>query len=119
LIVNITFAASGFPNHVIKDPAYSSGLDHVVHWLSSAFVDMKFYLLFSFLFGYSFQLQLEAASRAAAAFKPRMLRRLGGLFVIGWLHMTFLITLGSSVLLLGMVAGRRRVHRYLAADPAH
>ncbi len=92
LIVNITFAASGFPIHVADDPQYSSGLDHAVHWLSSVFVDMKFYLLFSFLFGYSFQLQMEAAQRAGAAFKPRMLRRLAGLFVIGWLHMIFLIT---------------------------
>lgn len=92
LLVNITFAASGYPIHVIEDPSYDSGLDHVVRWLSSTFVDMKFYLLFSFLFGYSFQLQLEAAQRAGAAFKPRMLRRLGGLFVIGWLHMIFLIT---------------------------
>lgn len=86
LIVNITFAASGFPIHLAKDPAYDSWLDHSVHWLSSAFVDMKFYLLFSFLFGYSFQLQIEAAQRAGAAFKPRMLRRLGGLFVLGALH---------------------------------
>ena len=92
LIVNITFAASGFPIHVADDPAYQSGLDHAVHWLSATFVDMKFYLLFSFLFGYSFQLQIEAAQRAGAAFRPRMLRRLGGLFVIGWLHMIFLIT---------------------------
>jgi uncharacterized protein len=92
LIVNITFAASGFPIHLAKDPAYDSWIDHTVHWLSSAFVDMKFYLLFSFLFGYSFQLQLEAAQRAGAAFRPRMLRRLGGLFVLGVLHGLFLIT---------------------------
>ncbi|MFC0628180.1 DUF418 domain-containing protein [Kribbella deserti] len=92
LIVNITFAASGYPIHVAEDPAYDSGLDHAVRWLSSTFVDMKFYLLFSFLFGYSFQLQLEAARRAGAQFKPRMLRRLGGLFVLGWLHMILLIT---------------------------
>ncbi|WP_350279809.1 DUF418 domain-containing protein [Kribbella sp. HUAS MG21] len=92
LIVNITFAASGFPIHLAQDPAYDSWLDHGVHWVSSAFVDMKFYLLFSFLFGYSFQLQLEAAQRAGAAFKPRMLRRLGGLFVLGVLHGIFLIT---------------------------
>ncbi|GAA1563264.1 DUF418 domain-containing protein [Kribbella sancticallisti] len=92
LIVNITFAASGYPIHVADDPQYSSGVDHAVHWVSSVFVDMKFYLLFSFLFGYSFQLQMEAAQRAGAAFKPRMLRRLGALFVIGWLHMIFLIT---------------------------
>lgn len=92
LVVNITFAASGFPIHVAEDPAYSSWLDHTVRFFSSAFVDMKFYLLFSFLFGYSFQLQLQAAQRAGAAFRPRMLRRLGGLLVIGVLHGVFLIT---------------------------
>ncbi|MGW6200251.1 DUF418 domain-containing protein [Kribbella sp. NPDC055110] len=92
LVVNITFAASGFPIHLAQDPAYGSWLDHSVHWVSSTFVDMKFYLLFSFLFGYSFQLQLEAAQRAGTAFRPRMLRRLGGLFVLGALHGVFLIT---------------------------
>lgn len=92
LVVNITFAASGFPIHLAEDPAYQSWLDQAVHWVSSTFVDMKFYLLFSFLFGYSFQLQVEAAQRAGAAFKPRMLRRLGGLFAIGALHAIFLIT---------------------------
>ncbi|MFI7060094.1 DUF418 domain-containing protein [Kribbella sp. NPDC050124] len=92
LVVNITFAASGFPIHVADDPAHQSWLDQAVHWVSSTFVDMKFYLLFSFLFGYSFQLQVEAAQRAGAAFKPRMMRRLGGLFVIGALHGIFLIT---------------------------
>ncbi|TDW89829.1 uncharacterized protein EV137_3629 [Kribbella pratensis] len=92
LVVNITFAASGFPIHLAQNPAYDSWLDHSVHWLSSVFVDMKFYLLFSFLFGYSFQLQMQAAQRAGAAFRPRMLRRLGGLFVLGALHGVFLIT---------------------------
>lgn len=92
LVVNITFAASGYPIHVAEDPAYSSWLDHSVRWLSSVFVDMKFYLLFSFLFGYSFQLQMQAAQRVGASFRPRMLRRLGGLFVLGVLHGVFLIT---------------------------
>jgi uncharacterized protein len=112
LIVNITFAASGFPIHLAEDPAYSSWLDHGVHWVSAAFVDMKFYLLFSFLFGYSFQLQMEAAQRAGAAFKPRMLRRLGGLFVIGCLHGVFLITgdILSVYAIIGLVLlGMRRV----------
>ncbi|WP_427887153.1 DUF418 domain-containing protein [Kribbella sp. GL6] len=92
LVVNITFAASGYPIHGVEDPAYGSWVDQSVRWLSSVFVDMKFYLLFSFLFGYSFQLQMRAAQRAGAAFRPRMLRRLGGLFVIGVLHAVFLIT---------------------------
>ncbi|MFI5691666.1 DUF418 domain-containing protein [Kribbella sp. NPDC051586] len=112
LVVNITFAASGFPIHVADDPAYNSWLDQTLRWLSMAFVDMKFYLLFSFLFGYSFQLQMEAAQRAGAAFRPRMLRRLGGLFVIGVLHGVFLITgdILSVYAIIGLVLlGMRRV----------
>ncbi|MEJ3745693.1 DUF418 domain-containing protein [Actinomycetes bacterium KLBMP 9797] len=92
LVVNITFAASGYPIHVTEDPAYSSWLDHGVRWFSSVFFDMKFYLLFSFLFGYSFTLQMRAAERAGAAFKPRMLRRIAGLFGIGAVNMVVLMT---------------------------
>ncbi|GAB3875511.1 DUF418 domain-containing protein [Kibdelosporangium lantanae] len=46
--------------------------------------------MFSFLFGYSFTLQLDSAARASAAFTPRFLRRLGGLFVLGVLHAVLL-----------------------------
>ncbi|QXJ26435.1 DUF418 domain-containing protein [Actinomadura graeca] len=50
----------------------------------------KFFLLFSFLFGYSFTLQLEAADRAGVAAVPRLLRRCGVLFAIGLVHCLFL-----------------------------
>ncbi|MFI0480282.1 DUF418 domain-containing protein [Actinomadura sp. 9N215] len=50
----------------------------------------KFFLLFSFLFGYSFTLQIEAAARAGAAPVPRLLRRCGVLFAIGLVHVLFL-----------------------------
>ncbi|HEY3464824.1 MAG TPA: DUF418 domain-containing protein [Amycolatopsis sp.] len=89
-IVNITFMASGYPGSLVTDPAFSSPFDDVVRALSSVFVDMKFYLLFSFLFGYSFTLQVEAAARAGAAFAPRMLRRIAGLFALGVLHIVLL-----------------------------
>jgi uncharacterized protein len=92
LLVNITFAASGYPIHLADDPAHSGWIDDTLHFASSTFVDMKFYLLFSFLFGYSFTLQLRSAERAGAAFRPRMYRRLAGLFVLGALHGVFLIT---------------------------
>lgn len=92
LIVNINFAASGYPIHVAEDPAFSSGLDHAVRWLGSALFDMKFYLLFSFLFGYSFTLQMQAAERAGAEFRPRMRRRLAGLFGFGVINTVFLMT---------------------------
>ncbi|MFC6018796.1 DUF418 domain-containing protein [Plantactinospora solaniradicis] len=91
LVVNITFAATGFSMNV-TDPAYDSWLDDAVRWLNSTFFGMKFYLLFSFMFGYSFILQTQAAARAGAAFKPRMLRRLLGLFALGAVNMVFLIS---------------------------
>lgn len=89
-IVNITFMASGYPGNLVIDPAYTSPLDDAVRALSSLFVDMKFYLLFSFLFGYSFTLQMESAAAAGARFEPRMLRRIAGLFTLGVLHIVLL-----------------------------
>lgn len=89
-LVNITFMSSGYPGNLVVDPAYTSTVDQIARGLSSVFVDMKFYLLFSFLFGYSFTLQMESAAAAGAAFAPRMLRRIAGLFAIGVLHIVFL-----------------------------
>ncbi|GAA1531817.1 DUF418 domain-containing protein [Actinomadura kijaniata] len=95
-LVNITFMASGYPGNLVDDPDFASPLDDAVRMTSSVFVDMKFYLLFSFLFGYSFTLQMDAAARAGARFGPRMLRRVGGLFALGALHIVFLY--GGDVL---------------------
>lgn len=89
-VVNITFMASGYPGNLVTDPAFSSTFDDIVRGVSSVFVDMKFYLLFSFLFGYSFTLQMSAAARVGAAFAPRMLRRIAGLFALGVLHIVLL-----------------------------
>jgi uncharacterized protein len=94
--VNVTFMASGYPGNLVTDPDFASGLDNAVRTLSSVFIDMKFYVLFSFLFGYSFTLQMAAARRAGAAFPARMLRRIGGLFLLGVLHIFFLY--GGDVL---------------------
>ncbi|MEE6260450.1 DUF418 domain-containing protein [Plantactinospora sonchi] len=94
--VNVTFMASGYPGNLVTDPDFGSGLDNAVRAFSSVFIDMKFYVLFSFLFGYSFTLQMAAASRAGAAFTPRMLRRIGGLFVLGALHIVLIY--GGDVL---------------------
>ncbi|MGW5572441.1 DUF418 domain-containing protein [Nocardia thailandica] len=95
-LVNITFMASGYPGNLVTDPAYATPLDDLVRDLSSVFVDMKFYVLFSFLFGYSFTLQMESAAAAGAAFEPRMLRRIAGLFALGVAHIVFLY--GGDVL---------------------
>ncbi|MGW3661738.1 DUF418 domain-containing protein [Streptomyces sp. NPDC005141] len=66
-------------------PDASAG-DRAAAWAVTALVTTKFYLLFSFLFGYSFVLQERSARRAGAAFAPRHLRRTAGLFGIGAAH---------------------------------
>ncbi|WP_116247976.1 DUF418 domain-containing protein [Nocardiopsis sp. FIRDI 009] len=90
LVVNIGFFASGYAFHQVHDPAFDSPLDRGAHWLVTMFFEMKFYLLFSFLFGYSFTLQLDSARRRGVGFAGRFLRRLAGLFVIGALHAVLL-----------------------------
>ncbi|MGW1190381.1 DUF418 domain-containing protein [Streptomyces sp. NPDC002559] len=64
--------------------------DGAVQWLVVLLAQSKFYLLFSFLFGYSFTLQMDSAARAGARFAPRMSRRLAGLFVLGLAHAVLL-----------------------------
>ncbi|MEU1326052.1 DUF418 domain-containing protein [Streptomyces microflavus] len=72
------------------DGPNASGLDQAAHWLVMMLVQTKFYLLFSFLFGYSTTLQMDSAERDGVPFAPRMLRRLLGLFVLGALHAVLL-----------------------------
>lgn len=50
----------------------------------------KFYLLFSFLFGVGFAVQMGRMSQSGRSFVPFYLRRLAVLFVIGALHAVFL-----------------------------
>lgn len=95
-VVNITFMASAYPGNLVEDPSFSSPLDGAARFVVAALFSMKFYLLFSFLFGYSFVLQIEAAERAETAFVPRMLRRVAGLFVLGVGHIVLLY--GGDVL---------------------
>lgn len=64
--------------------------DEAADWLVTVLVSAKFYLLFSFLFGYSFTLQRASAERAGAPFAPRHLRRLSCLFLLGLVHGVFL-----------------------------
>lgn len=90
LVVNIAYFASGYTFHLVADPAHDSWLDHAVRWLVEMFLAMKAYLLFSFLFGYSFTLQIDSAARRGVDLVPRFLRRMAGLLVLGVLHAVLL-----------------------------
>ena len=90
LAVNIWAFADPYFAVGINNPRYAGALDMAVRFVEGLLFETKFYLLFSFLFGYSFTLQMAAAERAGAAFRPRMLRRAFGLLVLGVLHGCFL-----------------------------
>lgn len=105
LLINIAYFASGHAFHLVADPSHAGWLDRSVSWLVEATLTMKAYLLFSFLFGYSFTLQMDSAARRATAFGPRFRRRLAGLFVIGALHAVLLFQgdILTTYALLGLV----------------
>ncbi|WP_223167104.1 DUF418 domain-containing protein [Nonomuraea sp. SYSU D8015] len=88
--MNIAFLASGYRMAGMAEPAFDSSLDWGVRWAVTLFLENKFYLLFSFLFGYSFTLQLDSAVRQRRPFVPMFLRRLSGLFLLGLAHAVLL-----------------------------
>lgn len=94
---------------------FDGTVDQVVRASVDALFTGRFYLLFAFLFGYSFTLQIAAAERAGVAPTRRLLRRCGALFGIGLLHVYFLwigdiLTL-YAVLCLLLIALRKKKAR--------
>ncbi|WP_067822422.1 DUF418 domain-containing protein [Nocardia inohanensis] len=69
---------------------FDSGWDRFGYAILEGLFLGKFYLLFAFLFGYSFTLQIAAAERAGARAVPRLLRRSGMLLLIGLAHVLLL-----------------------------
>ncbi len=78
------------------DPHWQ-GLDYAADALVYVFVQGKFFLLFSLLFGAGFAVMGERAERAGRAFVPLYLRRSLGLLVIGLVH-TLLVWSGDILL---------------------
>ncbi|RBO98813.1 DUF418 domain-containing protein [Pseudochrobactrum asaccharolyticum] len=105
LQVNIMAFASVFYGLPTGEPEQSFGFNDLVHLFISTIFEMKFYLLFSFLFGYSVTLQMQSAVRAGEPFIPRFLRRQAGLWVIGLLHAVLLFhgDILSTYAILGVV----------------
>ncbi|WGD41737.1 DUF418 domain-containing protein [Streptomyces cathayae] len=110
LMVNSTQIMDPYASEGIREPG-AAFVDGFAMWLVTALAATKFYLLFSFLFGYSFTLQKASADRENADFTPRFLRRSLGLLVLGLAHAVLLyngdilMTYGLLGLLL-LCAGR-------------
>jgi len=118
LVVNIASFASTYYALGIPDPLAMSLADRIASFMRAFAFETKFYLLFSFLFGYSFTLQMRAAERDGKPFAPRMVRRLFGLWAIGVAHAVLLyygdILMAYAVLGAVLLMLRRRGDVFLA-----
>ncbi|WP_329021459.1 DUF418 domain-containing protein [Streptomyces sp. NBC_00690] len=105
LLVNITFIASAHRLEGVHDPSFDGPLDRSALQLTVVLLESKFYLLFSFLFGYSFTLQMRSAERSGARFTSRFLRRCAGLLAIGVFHAVVLFPgdILTTYALLGLI----------------
>ncbi|MBC7797777.1 MAG: DUF418 domain-containing protein [Pyrinomonadaceae bacterium] len=101
LVVNLPFLAHPIYNFAVQSVAANSA-DKIFEWLISFGFELKFYVLFSFLFGYGLALQLARADERGENLAPRYFRRLFGLFVLGAIHAVFLffgdILIGYAIL---------------------
>ena len=104
LMVNITFFANPIYELGIT-PATHTLADRFVTWLIAFGFESKFYVLFSFLFGYGLAIQLVSAATRGEALGPRYGRRLIGLLFFGILHGVFFFVgdILVSYVLLGIV----------------
>jgi len=90
LAVNIMIFASPYYASEFVDPNFHSTSDILARFTARLLFDSKFYLLFSFLFGYSFTLLMSSSERAGEPFMPKMIRRLASLWIIGTIHAVLL-----------------------------
>lgn len=94
-IANIPYLA--LPFEVLATPP-ADGPDRIAALAAAALVHGKFFVLFSFLFGWGFGVQLDSAARHGRTARAPYLRRLGGLALIGVAHAT-LVFFGDILLL--------------------
>ncbi len=118
LAINIMIFASPYYGLGLFDPNFRSASDIFAQFAVRLLFETKFYLLFSFLFGYSFTLLMSSAERAGEAFIPKMMRRLASLWIIGAIHAVLLfhgdILTTYAVLGLLLLVLRHRPDRRLA-----
>lgn len=101
LVVNM----ASFKSPGLASQAGATLPDQAATWLISFGFQTKFYVLFSFLFGYGLSVQMARAAARGVALVPRFLRRLLGLLLLGLAHAALLYTgdILVTYALLGMI----------------
>ncbi|OZI73981.1 DUF418 domain-containing protein [Bordetella genomosp. 12] len=89
-VVNFQVFALPYLGSGLVDPVFDRPVDRLVQGVIALLFETKFYLLFSFLFGYSFVLQIDGAQQTGDDPVPRLQRRYAGLMLLGLLHAVLL-----------------------------
>jgi uncharacterized protein len=97
-VVNVPFLAQ--PIAAAMAPA--NGLDLAARMVVQMFFEGKFFVIFSFVFGWGFTVQLESAARAGVSGTRRFARRLAGLLAIGAAHASF-VFIGDILILYALL----------------
>ena len=92
-VVNVPFMALPFQQVIERQSGFDGAVQFIVEWLFQG----KFFLLFSFLFGWGFALQMKSKTTGPNP-RNRYFRRLAGLLLIGILHAT-LVFFGDILVL--------------------
>ena len=81
----------------------NTSIDSAAFFLVMAFFTMKFYPLFSFMFGVGFAYQMRSAQKSGKIFAGRYFRRILGLILFGLINIAFLFQ--GDILILYAVLG--------------
>jgi uncharacterized protein len=99
-VVNVTFL--GLPVEATMVPPVGIA-DQIVSFFVEALFQSKFFLMFSFLFGWGILVQDQSAARAGVPFAGRYVRRIIGLAALGCLHAVLVFT--GDILLIYALLG--------------
>jgi len=118
VVVNVPFFAMPLEQLMRPPP----GLDAVVGYSVEVFFQGKFFLLFSFIFGWGFAVQMASAERRGRQFAKVFRRRIAALFFIGVAH-AILVFHGDILVLyaglgLALMAFQKATTRCLMAASA-
>ncbi|WP_428241661.1 DUF418 domain-containing protein [Gynuella sp.] len=99
-VVNVPFMA--LPSQAVM-ALPEAGIDKLAVFVTEAFFQLKFFILFSFIFGWGVTVQQKSAQQKGYAFHHRYWRRMFGLFIFGILHATLVFS--GDILVLYALAG--------------
>ncbi|WP_409252865.1 DUF418 domain-containing protein [Bacillus sp. SCS-153A] len=90
-LVNMpAFHSAEFLRAIYAVEAEWSGADYWIDFFFTLFIDMKFFTMFSFLFGLGFYIFMSRAEEKGLKVKSLYLRRILGLFLFGLAHIILL-----------------------------